>query len=60
MYLDDVGMVADKPANDWKLWYEYYDDGKNLEGPAFMENMGVKNGGDALFYMRIDTVTDQN
>ena len=59
MYLDDVGMVANKPANDWKLWYEYYDDGKNLEGPAFMENMGVKNGGDALFYMRIDTVTDK-
>ena len=56
-YVDDKGMVDGKPANDWKLWWTFTDDGKSMEGPAFMENQGKKNGGDALFYMRIDTVT---
>jgi hypothetical protein len=57
VYVDDDGMVDGKPANNWKLWWTFTDDGSTMKGPAFMENMGVKHGGDALFYMRIDTVT---
>lgn len=57
VYVDDDGLIGGKPANNWKLWWTFTDDGSTMKGPAFMENQGVKNGGDALFYMRIDTVT---
>jgi hypothetical protein len=62
-WVDNEGLVNDKPANKFKKFFTVVDDGnlKNNKGEKggepYLENQGKANGGNGKFYIRLDMVS---
>jgi hypothetical protein len=56
-YIDMDGLDSNgKPKNNWKPFFTVEDKGQ-FKGDPYLKLNGSANGGDDLFYMRVDTVT---